>query len=227
MGNWVSWPLLKTFFSLKDNTVSRQRVPAAATIHHRKSQNAFIYLIITIESGSRSWKVFPYHFTHCLGGQWEHKTAQKRRMQRTRTGQTQQGAMPLLCFVWGQPRLLIISYLPLILASLEVVNYLLLDTGSVWAKVRTAIAPSFAEIRHIARVSLPSQLAPPLTSLTALCTLTSRLGHWFKGWTWEPAPRQISCDPPSTLAFTPSVARRMLGEQPELGSACHPTWAEV
>lgn len=134
-----------------------------------------------------------------------------------------------LCSVlfWGQPRLLIISYLPLILASLEVVNYLLLDTGSVWAKVRTAIAPSFAERRHIARVSLPSQLAPPLTSLTALCTLTSRLGHWFKGWTWEPAPRQISCDPPSTLAFTPSMARRMLGEQPELGSACHPTWAEV
>lgn len=130
MGNWVSWPLLKTFFSLKDNTVSRQRVPAAGTIHHRKSQNTLIYLIIIIESGSRSWKVFPYHFTHCLGGQWEHKTAQKRRMQRTRTSQTQQGAMPLLCFVWGQPRLLVISYLPLILASLEVVNYLLLDTGS-------------------------------------------------------------------------------------------------
>lgn len=104
MGNWVSWPLLKTFFSLKDNTVSRQRVPAAGTIHHRKSQNTLIYLIIIIESGSRSWKVFPYHFTHCLGGQWEHKTAQKRRMQRTRTSQTQQGAMPLLCFVLGSAK---------------------------------------------------------------------------------------------------------------------------
>lgn len=138
--------------------------------------------------------------------------------------------MALLCFVWCQPRLLKISYLPLMLASLEEIDYLLLDTGSVWAKVRIAIAASFAEIQHVAGVSLPSQPAPALASLTPLCKLTSRLGHGFKSCTWEPATRQMSCDPPFTPAFTPSKDTRMLRELPEPpepatlpGLSCNPS----
>lgn len=95
--------------------------------------------------------------------------------------------MSLLCFVWDQPRQLKFSYLPLIFASLEEIDYLLLDTASAWAKAGTAIAASFAEIRHVAGVSLPSRLAAALTSLAPLCRLTSRLGHWIRSWTWEPA----------------------------------------
>lgn len=72
MGNWVSWPLLKIFFLLKSNTVSRQNIPEACTIHHRKSQNSLIYLIIKVEIE----KCF-HTFTHCLGWQWGHQTAQK------------------------------------------------------------------------------------------------------------------------------------------------------
>lgn len=53
------------------------------------------------------------------------------------------------------------SCLPLTVASLEEINYLLLVAGSVQAKVRIAIAASFAEIGHVAGQSLLSQLAPP------------------------------------------------------------------
>lgn len=120
-------------------------------------------------------------FTHCLGCQWRLQTAQK-----WRTAEDKNRSKTL-CFVLGQPRLLKFSYLPLIPASLEEIDFLLLDAESVWAKVRIAIAASLAEMWHTAGVSLPSQLAPALASLAPLCKLTSRLGHWFQSWTWEPA----------------------------------------
>lgn len=152
-------------------------------------------------------------------GSGDTRFLKSKELQRTRTGPAQKRAMTLLCFVWGQPRLLKISYLPLILASLEEIYCLLLAIGPVSAQVRIAIAASFAEIWHIAGVSLPSQL-----SSDSLTPLSSSLPGWgtFQSWTCKPAARQMSWDPPPSLAFPPSMATRRLGEQPGLGR-CNPS----
>lgn len=110
-----------------------------------------------------------------------------------RIGPTQQRATSLPCFNWSQPTLNPqISYLPLVFASLRIINSLWLDTGSAWAEVRSATAVSFAELQCAGSGSLPYQLAPPPTSLIPHCKLISGMGNRFKSQMWKPVPPQRS-----------------------------------